>query len=62
MSDQNPNSFVHTVYCPECKRYWTGEFMPPLPDNAICKDCVRRDWKAGENHPHVKRTDLPEFR
>lgn len=58
----DPSSHVHTVECPVCKRPWTGEFHTPLPDYAVCRDCIRKDWKLGEDHPHVKRTDCPEFR
>lgn len=52
---------VHDVECPICKRRWTGEFDEPLPDKAVCKDCVRRDWNLGGQHQHTERTDLPEF-
>lgn len=40
----------HTVECPKCGRTWTGYFNEPLPDKAVCKDCIAQGEGTTKGH------------
>jgi hypothetical protein len=55
------DTHVHTVQCSVCSRPWTGEFYRPLPDYAICRDCLRKDPAQAKGHKDIHIQRSPEF-
>lgn len=42
---------AQTVYCPSCKRNWTGLFDDPVPEKAVCQDCINEGEGTIFGHP-----------
>lgn len=47
------DTHVHTVLCPSCERMWTGEFLAPVPEKAVCKDCIAQGEGKREESPDI---------